>query len=136
MEDDKLSPARHGLVTPLAALLPAGNGPGQTNTIKNMRIKNIICSVVTLGLLTGGLTACVTEKEEGKEGKEGEKGCSSQTRSPGQDYQGRGAEDRLGKGARWHDQRRRNREGKGQADWSFDIATPGLRTSPKFKWMP
>ena len=34
-----------------------------------MKIKSIIYSVVALGLLAGGLTACMTEKEEGKEGE-------------------------------------------------------------------
>src|SRR5256885_8241338 len=35
-----------------------------------MKSKNIICSVLSLGLIAGGLTACMTEKEEGKEIKE------------------------------------------------------------------
>src|ERR1035437_8380459 len=34
----------------------------------NMKIKSIICSIVTVGLLAGGLTAFTTEREEGKEG--------------------------------------------------------------------
>ena len=51
--------------------------PARTTLKTNMKIKSIICSVVTLGLLAGGLTACITEKE-GKEGKESEKATAAQ----------------------------------------------------------
>jgi hypothetical protein len=48
------------------ALLAAGYGSGPTHTNAYMKIKDIICSVITVGLLAGGLTACVTEKDEKK----------------------------------------------------------------------
>ena len=34
-----------------------------------MKIKHLIGSAMTIGLLAAGLTACVTEKEEANEGK-------------------------------------------------------------------
>ena len=60
-----------GLSRCYVVLREAGNVPGEINNNAIMKIKSIIRSVITLGLLAGGLTACMTEKE----GKEG--GCCS-----------------------------------------------------------
>jgi hypothetical protein len=49
-----------------AALAEAGSVAGPIHTIAIMRINRIICSLITVGLLAGGLTACVTETEEQK----------------------------------------------------------------------
>lgn len=83
-----------------------------------MTIKNITCSLLALGLVAGGLTACQTEKEEGKESKlaaqakvsraEAEK--TALAKVPG----GTVKEDGLEKE-------------KGELIWSFDITTPGTK---------
>ena len=92
-----------------------------------MRIKNIICSVVTLGLLTGGLTACVTEKEEGKEGKEGEKAAPAKLEAQAKITKGEAQKIALEKVPGGTIKEGEIEKEKGKLIWSFDIATPGTK---------
>jgi uncharacterized membrane protein YkoI len=89
-----------------------------------MKINSIICSILTVGLLAGGLTACMTEKEEGNEGKEGKanklEAQAKITKAEAQKI----ALDKVPGGT--------IKEGdieqeKGKLLWSFDIATPGTK---------
>ena len=110
-----------GLSPSCVALLETGMSPGETSNNANMRIKNIICSAVTIGLLAGGLTACVTEKEEGNEGKANKLEAQAKiTKAEAQKI----ALDKVPGGT--------IKEGdiekeKGKLLWSFDIATPGTK---------
>ena len=90
----------------------------------NMKIKSTICSILTLGLLAGGLTACMTEKEEGKESEKSStaklEAQAKITKAEAQKI----ALDRVPGGT--------IKEGdiekeKGKLLWSFDIATPGTK---------
>ena len=89
-----------------------------------MKIKHIICSAVAISLLAGGLTACVTEKEEANEGKEGKANkLEAQAKISKAEAQ-KIALDRVPGGT--------IKEGdiekeKGKLLWSFDIATPGTK---------
>src|SRR2546425_121767 len=98
-------------------MLGAGSAPGERNKKPTMKTNDIICLILTLGLIAGGLTACVTEKEhEGKEAMleaqakitkaEAEK--IALAKAPG----GTIKEGELEKE-------------KGKLIWSFDIAMPG-----------
>jgi uncharacterized membrane protein YkoI len=92
-----------------------------------MKIKNIICSVVTLGLLAGGLTACVTEKEEGKEGKEGEKATAAKLEAQAKISKAQAEKIALDKVPGGAIKEGDIEEEKGKVIWSFDIATPGTK---------
>src|ERR1039458_5670061 len=89
-----------------------------------MKIKHFIYSALTISLLAGGLTACVTEKEEANEGKEGKANkLEAQARITRAEAQ-KIALDRVPGGT--------IKEGdiekeKGKLLWSFDIATPGTK---------
>src|SRR5437763_5031909 len=64
-----LSRGGHRLVTMLCCTAWRRDATGE-RTQSTMKTKNIVCSMLALGLIAGGLTACVTEKEnEGKEAK-------------------------------------------------------------------
>jgi uncharacterized membrane protein YkoI len=81
-----------------------------------MTIKNIIPSMLALTLVAGGLTACMTEKEEGNEAKlqaqakvsKAEAQATALAKVPGGTIKEGGLE-----------------KEKGKLIWSFDIATPG-----------
>ena len=84
-----------------------------------MTIKTITCSVLLLGLLAGGLTACKTERgEEEHEGKlaaqakvtRAEAERTALAKVPGGTIKEGGLE-----------------KEKGKLIWSFDIATPGTK---------
>jgi uncharacterized membrane protein YkoI len=89
-----------------------------------MKINNIICSVVTIGLLAGGLSACTTEKEEGKEGqaaKEAQLAAQAKiTKAEAQKI----ALDKVPGGTIKEGEIEKE---KGKLIWSFDIATPGAK---------
>ena len=102
---------------------PASTGsiPGKTSNDTNMKIKHIICSAVTIGLLAAGLTACMTEKEQANEGKANKLAAQAKiTKAEAQKI----ALDRVPGGT--------IKEGdiekeKGKLLWSFDIATAGTK---------
>jgi uncharacterized membrane protein YkoI len=89
-----------------------------------MKIKHIIYSAVTISLLAGGLTACVTEKEEANEGKEGKanklEAQAKITKAEAQKI----ALDRVPGGTIKEGEIEKE---KGKLLWSFDIATPGTK---------
>ena len=120
----KLSPKRHGRVTGLCCTADTGSAPGKTSNNANMKIKHIICSAVAISLLAGGLTACMTEKEEANEGKESKANkLEAQAKISKAEAQ-KIALDRVPGGT--------IKEGdiekeKGKLLWSFDIATPGTK---------
>jgi uncharacterized membrane protein YkoI len=100
-------------------VLPAGQ------TINaNMKIKSIICSIVTVGLLAGGLSACMTEKGEGKEG---EKETSAKLEAQAKITKVEAQKIALGKVPGGTIKEGDIEQEKGKLLWSFDIATPGTK---------
>jgi uncharacterized membrane protein YkoI len=91
-----------------------------------MKIKSIICSMVTLGLLAGGLTACTTEKE-GKEGKEGEKATAAKLEAQAKITKAEAQKIALDKVPGGTIKEGDIEKEKGKLLWSFDIATPGTK---------
>ena len=87
-----------------------------------MKIKSIICSIVTLGLLAGGLTACMTEKEEGKEG---EKATAAKLEALAKISKADAQKIALDKVPGGTVKEGGIEKEKGKVIWSFDIATPG-----------
>jgi uncharacterized membrane protein YkoI len=110
-----------------AALGGAGYHSGQTTRNTIMRIKSIICSVITVGLLAGGLTACVTEKEEGKEGKEGAKAEAAKLEAQAKITRAQAEKIALDKAPGGTIKEGEIEKEKGKLIWSFDIATPGTK---------
>ena len=106
-----LSPASDGL-------LAARSVPGMINNNINMKITHTIYSAVTIGLLAVGLTACMTEKEEGKEAKL--EAQAKITKAQAQKI----ALDRVPGGTIKEGEIEKE---KGKLLWSFDIATPGTK---------
>ena len=92
----------------------------------NMKIKSIICSVITLGLVAGGLTACMTEKE-GKEGKEGEKASETKLEAQAKITKAEATKIALDKVPGGTIKEGDIEKEKGKLMWSFDIATPGTK---------
>ena len=89
-----------------------------------MKIKSIVCSILTLGLLAGGVTACVTEKEEGSEGKEGKANkLEAQAKITKAEAQKIALDKVPGGTIKEGDIEKEN----GKLLWSFDIATPGTK---------
>ena len=86
-----------------------------------MKSKNIICSVLSLGLIAGGLTACMTEKEEGKESKEAK--LESKAKVSRADAE-RTALAKVPGGTIKEGELEKE---KGKLIWSFDITTPGSK---------
>lgn len=85
-----------------------------------MKIRSIICSVIAFGLL-GGLTACMTEKEEGNEGKEGNNAkLEAQAKISKAEAQKFALEKVPGGTIKEGDIEKE----KGKLLWSFDITTP------------
>jgi uncharacterized membrane protein YkoI len=126
-EDDKTvthaSWVRHGDMLHCAE---SGVFPARTTLKTNMKIKSIICSVVTLGLLAGGLTACTTEKE-GKEGKESEKATAAQLEAQAKITKAEAQKIALDKVPGGTIKEGEIEKEKGKVIWSFDIATPGTK---------
>jgi uncharacterized membrane protein YkoI len=91
-----------------------------------MKIKAIICSAITLGLLAGGLTACESEKE-GKEGKEGAKATAAQLESQARISKAEAQKIALDKVPGGTIKESEIEKEKGKVIWSFDIATPGTK---------
>ena len=84
-----------------------------------MKNKNIICSILTLGLVTGGLTACVTEKEnEGKEAM-----LEAQAKVTKADAEKIALEKVPGGTIKQGELEKE----KGKLIWSFDITMPGTK---------
>jgi uncharacterized membrane protein YkoI len=100
--------------------------PARTTLKTNMKIKSIICSVVTLGLLAGGLTACTTEKE-GKEDKESEKATAAQLEAQTKITKAEAQKIALDKVPGGTIKEGEIEKEKGKVIWSFDIATPGTK---------
>ena len=89
-----------------------------------MKIKSIIYSVVALGLLAGGLTACMTDKEKGKEG---EKAAAAKLETQAKISKAEAqkiALDRIPDGAIKEGEIEKE---KGKLIWSFDITTPNTK---------
>ncbi|HEY5481435.1 MAG TPA: PepSY domain-containing protein [Verrucomicrobiae bacterium] len=89
-----------------------------------MKIKSIICSIVTLGLLAGGLTACMTEKGESKEG---EKATSAKLEAQAKITKAEAQKIALDKVPGGTIKEGDIEKEKGKLLWSFDIATPGTK---------
>src|ERR1035437_6903404 len=89
----------------------------------NMKIKSIICSVITLGLVAGGLTACMTEKE----GKEGEKASETKLEAQAKITKAEATKIALDKVPGGTIKEGDIEKEKGKLMWSFDIATPGTK---------
>jgi uncharacterized membrane protein YkoI len=89
-----------------------------------MKIKNIICSMITLGLLAGGLTACVTEREEGKEA---EKATAAKLEAQAKITKAEAEKIALAKVPGGTIKEGDIEKEKGKVIWSFDIATPGTK---------
>jgi len=83
-----------------------------------MKVTSIICAAVTLGLLAGGLTACRTEKEEGKAAK-----LEAQARITKAEAE----KIALAKVPGGTIKEGEIEKEKGKVIWSFDIATPGTK---------
>ena len=98
--------------------------PARQTINANMKIKSIICSTLTVGLLAGSLTACMTEKEEGNEGKEIKANkLEAQARITKAEAQ-KIALDKVPGGTIKEGELEKE---KGKLLWSFDIATPGTK---------
>ena len=121
----RLSLKGHTLVTVLCCTARSReySRPGQTINI-NMKLKNIICSIVTLSLLAGGLTACMTEKEEGKES---EKATAAKLESQAKITKAQAQKIALDKVPGGTIKEGDIEKEKGKLLWSFDIATPGTK---------
>ena len=89
-----------------------------------MKIKSIICSVVTLGLLAGGLTACMTEKEEGKAG---EKAAAAKLETQAKITKAEAQKIALDKVPGGTIKEGEIEKEKGKLIWSFDITTPNTK---------
>src|SRR5512137_771463 len=98
--------------------------PARQTLNPNMKIKSMVCSVVTLGLLAGGLTACVTEREEGKEG---EKATAAKLEAQAKITKAEAQKIALDKVPGGTIKEGGIEEEKGKVIWSFDIATPGTK---------
>jgi lipopolysaccharide export LptBFGC system permease protein LptF len=85
-----------------------------------MKIKSIICSIVTLGLLVGGLTACTTEKE-------GEKAPPAKLEAQAKITKAEAQKIALDKVPNGTIKEGELEKEKGKLLWSFDIATPGTK---------
>ena len=82
-----------------------------------MKNKNIICSIVALGLLAGGLTGCMTEKKHSKANLEAEARVSKADAEKTALAQVPGGTIKEGE----------LEKEKGKLIWSFDISTPGTK---------
>ena len=97
--------------------------PARETLNANMKIKSIICSIVTLGLIAGGLTACMTEKE----GKEGEKAAAAKLEAQAKITKAEAQKIALDKVPGGTIKEGEIEKEKGKVIWSFDIATPGTK---------
>lgn len=85
-----------------------------------MQIKTIICSILTVGLLVGGLTACCTDKGECKEKKEKQAKLEAQTKVSRADAE----KIALAKAPGGIIKEGEIEKEHGKLIWSFDITTP------------
>jgi hypothetical protein len=84
-----------------------------------MKLRNIIGSVLAIGLLAGGLAACVTEKEHEEEGKKADLAAQAKiTRVQAE-------QTALAKVPGGTIKEGELEKEKGKLIWSFDITTPG-----------
>ena len=102
-------------------MLDTGSTLGHPDDRMNRKIQHIILSAVTIGLLAGGLTACITEKEEGNVAK-----------ATNLEAQARITKAEAGKIALVRVTAGMIKEGKiekekGKLIWSFDIAMPSTK---------
>jgi uncharacterized membrane protein YkoI len=81
-----------------------------------MKIKTAVCSLLTVGLLAGALTACVTEKEH-------EEKLEAQAKVSKADAE----KTALGRVPNGTIKEGELEKEKGKLIWSFDIATPGSK---------
>jgi uncharacterized membrane protein YkoI len=100
--------------------------PARETTNAYMRIKSIICSMLTVSLLAGGLAACTTEKE-GKEGKEAEKATAAQLEAQARITKAEAQKIALARVPGGTIKEGEIEKEKGKVIWSFDIATPGTK---------
>jgi uncharacterized membrane protein YkoI len=100
--------------------------PARETSNAYMKIKSIICSVITLGLVAGGLTACMTEKE-GNEGKESEKASEAKLEAQAKITKAEAQKIALDKVPGGIIKEGDIEKEKGKLMWSFDIATPGTK---------
>jgi len=86
-----------------------------------MKLKNIIGSVLTVGLLVGGFAACMTEKEDKEEGKKSDLATQAKiTRAQAE-------QTALAKVPGGTIKEGELEKEKGKLIWSFDISTPGTQ---------
>ncbi|HWU38507.1 MAG TPA: PepSY domain-containing protein [Candidatus Acidoferrum sp.] len=88
-----------------------------------MKIKSIICSVITVGLLAGGLTACMTEKES----KESKKANEAKLEAQAKITKAEAEKIALAKVPGGTIKEGEIEKEKGKVIWSFDIATVGTK---------
>jgi len=89
-----------------------------------MKISSIISSIITLGLLAGGLTACTTEKEEGKKDDSAK---TAQLEAQAKITKAEAQKIALDKVPGGTIKEGEIEKEKGKVIWSFDIATPGTK---------
>ena len=89
-----------------------------------MKIKSILGSIITLSLLAGSLTGCMTEKEEGKEG---EKATAAKLEAQAKISKAEAEKIALDKVPGGTIKEGDIEKEKGKVIWSFDIATPGTK---------
>jgi uncharacterized membrane protein YkoI len=88
-----------------------------------MKKKNYICAILTLGLVAGGLTACVTEREEQAEHKEKEAMLEAQAKITKAEAE----KIALAKVPSGTIKEGELEKEKGKLIWSFDISIPGSK---------
>jgi len=92
-----------------------------------MKINSLTCSLVIAGLLAGGLTACMTEREDGNEGKEGAKAPTAKLEAQAKITKAEAEKIALAKVPGGTIKEGDIEKEKGKLLWSFDIATPGTK---------
>jgi uncharacterized membrane protein YkoI len=96
-----------------------------TNTLNtNMKIRSIICTIITLGLVAGGLTACKTENEERNESKEGNSAKLEAQAKISKEEAQKIALEKVPGGTIKEGELEKE---KGKLLWSFDITTPDTK---------
>jgi uncharacterized membrane protein YkoI len=88
-----------------------------------MKIKNLICSLMAIGLVAGGLAACATHKEEGEAKEAKQAKLEAEAKVPKAQAE-KTALARVPGGAIKEGELEKE---KGKLIWSFDISTPGTK---------
>jgi len=91
-----------------------------------MKIKNIICSLLALGLVAGGLAACATHKEEG-ESKEAKEAKQAKLEAEAKVTKAQAEKIALARVPGGIIKDSELEKEKGKLIWSFDISTPGTK---------